>query len=211
MNIDEILDRVEERVRRLLDCPIIPIEASGRHVHLSREAVRTLFGKDAQLTRLAELSQPGQYVCQERVRAVGPKGEFPSVVVLGPERSETQLEISRTDSLTLGLNAPVRLSGSIEGTPGIKLIGSEGEVELSCGIIIAERHIHITSDDASRWNFSDGQTVSVRVYGERPVTFNSVVLRVSDKFATYMHIDYDEANACGFYKGMAGVIIADKE
>jgi propanediol utilization protein len=209
MDIESILDRVEARVRHLLEHPIIPIEASGRHVHLSREAIRSLFGIDGKLTRLAELSQPGQYVCRERVRAVGPKGEFPSVVVLGPEREETQLEISRTDAVTLGINAPVRVSGSIEGTPGIKLIGTEGEIELSCGVIIAERHIHMTPTDADRWGLADGQCVSVRVCGERPVTFNNVVLRVSGKFATYMHIDYDEANACGFYKGMSGVIFVD--
>lgn len=204
---EEILDRIAGRVKELLERPIIPLEASGRHVHLSRAAVDALFGKGYALTQTAELSQPGQFVCRERVRAAGPKGEFPSVVVLGPERHETQVEISRTDAVVLGLNAPVRLSGSIAGSPGIRLAGPAGEIELLSGVIVAERHIHMTPEDASRWGLCDGQTVSVRVFCERPVTFHGVALRVSPKFATYMHIDYDEANACGFRKGMAGIII----
>jgi len=209
MSIDAMIERAAARVEKLLKCPVIPLEASGRHVHLTVEALRRLFGEDSKLTYVSELSQPGQYVCSERVRVVGPKGEFPSVVVLGPERDETQVEVSRTDAISLGINAPVRLSGNIAGTPGCKLIGPAGEVELSYGVIVAQRHIHMTLEDAARWNLSDGQAVNVRVFAERPVTFNSVILRVSPKFATYMHIDYDEANACGFSKGMAGIIVDD--
>ena len=210
MNTDAILSRAEERVRKLLACPAIPIEASGRHVHLSYGAAEALFGRDSRLTFVSELSQPGQFVCRERVRAVGPKGEFSSIVVLGPERGETQLEVSRTDAVTLGIHAPVRPSGKIAGSPGIRLVGPAGEVELDCGVIVAERHIHMTPHDANRWGFTDGQAVSVRVFGERPVTFNGVILRVSPDFRTYMHIDYDEANACGFYKGMTGIIVQDE-
>ena len=209
MNTDLVFSRVEERVKSLLTRPVIPIEASGRHIHLSRAVVQILFGKNSKLTYVTELSQPGQFVCRERVRVVGPKGEFPSVVVLGPERSETQLEISRTDAVVLGLNAPVRLSGRIAGSPGARLIGPEGEVVLDQGVIVAERHIHMTPEDAGRWGFKDGQAVPVRLFGERPVTFNGVILRISPEFRTYMHIDYDEANACGFYKGMAGIIVDD--
>ena len=209
MNMDTVIDRIAMRVEKLLKCPVIPIEASGRHVHLSAEAIVRLFGEGAGLTRVSELSQPGQYVCKERLRVTGPKGELPSVVVLGPLRDETQVEISATDAITLGINAPVRLSGNITGTPGVKLTGPAGELELPCGVIIAQRHIHMTPEDANRWNLEDGQTVSVRVFTERPVTFNGVILRVSPSFATYMHIDYDEANACGFTKAMAGIIVDD--
>jgi len=209
MNIDAVIGRVEEQVMKLLERPVIPIEASGRHVHLSHGAAQSLFGKGSRLTHVSPLSQPGQFVCRERVGIVGPKGEFSSVVVLGPERDETQLEISRTDAVKLGVDAPVRLSGNIAASPGIRLKGPAGEVELTRGVIVAERHIHMTPEDAGRWGFTDGQAVSVRVFGERPVTFNGVILRVSPQFATYMHIDYDEANACGFSKGMAGIIVGD--
>ena len=209
MRIDTIVDRAASRVQRLLESPIIPIEASGRHVHLTGDAIRLLFGKNSKLTYLSELSQPGQYVCAERVRVTGPKGEFPSVVVLGPQRGETQLEISRTDAISLGINAPVRLSGNIAGTPGAKLTGPSGEIEIPYGVIVAERHIHMTPEDAARWGFEDGQAVSVQVFSERPVMFNNVVLRVSPKFATYMHIDYDEANAGGIKNGMPCIIVTE--
>ena len=201
------LGRICERVLAILRLPTVPLEASGRHAHLTREAVDALFGKGYQLTPIADLSQPGQFVCKERIRAVGPKGEFPSVVVLGPERPASQMELSLTDALVLGLKVPVRLSGDIANTPGLRLIGPAGEYEMPSGLIVAERHIHMTPEDAARWNLLDGQTVSVRVFTERPVTFHGVALRVSPKFRTYMHIDYDEANACGFSKGMAGFIV----
>jgi propanediol utilization protein len=194
----------------MLNGPVIPIEASGRHIHLSREAVEKLFGAGYQLTKVSELSQPGQFVCAERLRAKGPKGELASVVVLGPERRDTQMEISATDALTLGVKSALRLSGDTRGTPGIKLLGPAGELELEHGVIVAERHVHMTPQDAARWGFVDGQTVSVRVFGERPVVFCGVALRVSPDFATYMHIDYDEANACGFKKGMPGFIVNEE-
>ena len=209
MNVDMVIDRIATRVDKLLKCPVIPIEASGRHVHLSEEALGKLFGAGSKLTHVSDLSQPGQYVCKERIRLAGPKGEFPSVVVLGPVRKETQVEVSATDALALGIKAPVRQSGHIAGTPGAKLTGPAGELELSYGVIIAQRHIHMTPEDATRWNLEDGQTVSVRVFTDRPTTFNGVVLRVSPDFKTFMHIDYDEANACGFTKGMAGIIVQD--
>ena len=209
MSIDAAIDRIAMRVENLLKCPVVPIEASGRHVHLYDEVIAKLFGENHSLTHVSDLSQPGQYVCKERIRVAGPKGEFPSVVVLGPSRKETQVEVSATDALALGIKAPVRLSGNIQGTPGAKLTGPAGELDLSYGVIIADRHIHMTPEDAKRWNLKDGQSVSVRVFTERPVIFNVVILRVSPDFVTYMHIDYDEANACGFTKGMAGIIVDD--
>jgi propanediol utilization protein len=138
---------------------------------------------------------------------VGPKGEFGAVVILGPERAETQVEISATDALMLGVKPPVRLSGDLAGTPGIRLVGPAGTVELDHGVMVALRHIHMHPDFAARYGLHDRQVVSVRLEGEREVTFGNTVLRVSPNFATYMHIDYDEANACGFKKGMTGTII----
>jgi propanediol utilization protein len=207
---NEFADRVTQRVLKLLNAPVIPIEASGRHIHLSREAVEKLFGAGYQLTKVSELSQPGQFVCAERLRVKGPKGELASVVALGPERRETQMELSATDALTLGVKAALRLSGDTHDTPGVTLIGPAGELELERGVIVAERHIHMTPQDAARWGFANGQTVSVRVFGERPVIFCGIPLRVSPDFATYMHIDYDEANACGFKTGMPGYIVDEE-
>lgn len=210
MTVDQArLDRIVEKVLERLGQPRIQLEASGRHVHLTREAVDDLFGKGYQLTRVSDLSQPGQFVCKERVRARGPKGEFGNVVILGPERKETQLEISLTDALTLGIKAPVRLSGNILHTPGVRLVGPKGEVDIPQGVIVAQRHIHMTPEDAQRFGLRDGQLVSVRVNSERPVTFHGVVLRVSPQFASFMHIDYDEANACGFTKGLTGTILTE--
>jgi propanediol utilization protein len=207
---NEFAASVAQRVLKLLNGPVVPIEASGRHIHLSREAVDKLFGAGYKLTKAAELSQPGQFACAERLRAKGPKGELGSVVVLGPERGETQMEISATDALTLGVRAALRLSGDTRETPGIKLVGPAGEIELEHGVIVAERHIHMATQDAARWGFVDGQTVSLRVFGERGVIFCGVPLRVSPDFATAMHIDYDEANACGFQKGMPGFIVDEE-
>ena len=209
MNFDEaMIERVVERVMQRLSGPQIPLEASGRHVHVCRADLDKLYGPGYQLTRVSDLSQPGQFVCQERLRVVGPKGEFGNVVILGPERDETQVELSATDALMIGVKAPVRLSGNIAGTPGVKLVGPKGEVELQEGVIVAERHIHMTPEDAARFGLKDGQAVNVRVQGTRSCTFHNVILRVSPKFRTFMHIDYDEANACGFAKGTVGTIIA---
>jgi propanediol utilization protein len=189
-----------------LSKPLIPIEASGRHVHLRRDDLDVLFGRGHKLTHRGDLSQPGQFSCEERVRVVGPKGEFSSVIILGPERPRTQIEISLTDANILGVNAPIRLSGDTFGTPGIRIVGPAGKVETDDGVIAAKRHIHMTLEDAASYGVRDGQIVSVKIYGERGTTFHDVVLRVSPKFATYMHIDYDEANACAFTKGMMGFL-----
>lgn len=207
MNIENInIDRIVDKVLEALAKPYIELEASGRHMHLSRAAIDQLFGKGYQLTRVSDLSQPGQFVCKERLKVVGPKGEFASVVVLGPERSDTQIEVSQTDAKVLGIPAPVRISGDIANTPGVKIVGPKGEYVMDKGIIVAKRHIHMTPDYAERYALQDKQVVSVRVPGERSVVFNNVILRVSPNFDNYMHIDYDEANACGFAKGMKGII-----
>jgi propanediol utilization protein len=207
MSMDDLMTRIANRVMERLALPLVTLEASGRHVHVTREDADVLFGVGAALTPVADLSQPGQFVCQERIRVVGRKGTFDSVVILGPERPETQVEISATDALALGVKPPVRLSGSLAGTPGIRLEGPAGAVDLDHGVIIAKRHIHMHPDYADRHGLVNGQEVSVRVWGERAMTFRNVELRVSPKFATFMHVDYDEANACGFAKGMVGDII----
>lgn len=201
-----LIERVAQRVIDRLLAPSVELEASGRHVHLTREAVEVLFGRGYVLTKASDLSQPGQYACKERLTVEGPKKSIANIIVLGPERPESQVEVSATDALTLGLKIPVRQSGDIAGTPGVKLIGPAGELVLEKGVIVAQRHIHITPEDAARFGVADKQLVDVRVEGPRGLTFHSVLVRVSPQFATYMHIDYDEANACGFQKGMRGAI-----
>lgn len=180
----------------------VEVEASGRHVHLSREHVEALFGPGYCLRRVRDLSQPGQYVCEERVSITGPKGTIHNVVVLGPERKETQVEISFTDGLALGIRPPVRLSGELENTPGAILSREGRQVMLPKGVIVAKRHMHVAKADAKALGVKDRETVSIQVLGSRPVIFQDTVVRVSEDYATYVHIDYDEANACGFEKGI---------
>ncbi|EGT4534352.1 TPA: ethanolamine utilization phosphate acetyltransferase EutD [Clostridioides difficile] len=198
---------VEEVITRVKKEAFIEVEASGRHVHLSREDVDKLFGEGYTLTKLKDLSQPGQYACKERVTITGPKGSIKNVVVLGPCRNETQVEISLTDGSTLGLKAPIKQSGDLEGTLSIKISTQYGEVELDKGLMVAKRHIHMTHKDAEKFNVCDKEIVEAKVMGQRPLTFDDVVIRVSDSFKTYMHIDYDEANACGYSKGTVAKII----
>lgn len=183
----------------------VELEASGRHVHLTKEQALTLFGHG--LTPKRPLSQPGQYLAEERVTVRGPKGEFREVAVLGPERKEAQVEISLTDGRVLGLSAPVRLSGDVSGSPGATLVGDKGSVELPQGVIAAQRHIHLTPEAAARFGVKDQEIVRLRTFTNRPVTFEDVAVRVSPEFASYAHLDYDEANACGFRKGDLGRIL----
>ena len=182
----------------------IELEASGRHVHVTKEQALTLFGHP--LTPKRPLSQPGQFLANERVTVVGPKGEFTQVAVLGPERKDGQVELSMTDTRVIGISAPVRLSGDIQNTPGATLRGDKGSVELAQGVIVARRHIHITPEDAQRMGVRDKQVVKLQTFTDRPLTFADVVVRVSPDFETYVHLDYDEANACGFQKGDLGPI-----
>ena len=185
----------------------IPISASVRHIHLCRKDVETLFGAGHQLTPAKALSQPGQFACEETVTVCGPKGRIEQVRVLGPERQETQLEISRTDEFKLGVDAPVRASGQLDGTPGIRLEGPVGAVELEKGVIQAERHIHMTPADAERFGVEDRQWVMVRVGGERGIIFDDVLVRVKESFMLDMHLDTDEANAANLGPDAWGLLI----
>ena len=196
---------IEKLVDAVIRTAFIPLEASGRHVHVTREQALKLFGHD--LTEKRPLSQPGQYLCNERVAVVGPKGEFQNVAVLGPARKEAQVEISLTDGRTLGVTPPVRLSGDVKNTPGIRLVGPQGQVELESGVIAAKRHIHMSPQDARNFGVTDGQEVSLKTYTGRQLIFENVPVRVNSNFATYAHFDYDEANACGMKDGDLGRII----
>ena len=179
----------------------ILVETSARHVHLCAADLETLFGAGATLTFKKDLSQPGQFACEERVKLVGPKKEIANVIILGPVRPATQVELSYTDARTLGVDAPLRESGDLDGTPGIKLVGPCGEVDVANGVIIAKRHIHMTPEDAAEFGVENGQIVSVKVESGRSALLGDVVVRVSPKFALAMHIDTDESNAvCGFGK-----------
>ena len=183
----------------------VELEASGRHVHVTKEQAVALFGHP--LTPKRPLSQPGQYLANERLTVVGPKGEFANVAVLGPERKEAQVEVSLTDARTLGVDAPVRLSGDVKNSTGILLRGEKGCVTLSQGVIAAQRHIHLTPEDARKFGVRDKQTVKLRTFTAWPVVFDDVAVRVSPEFASYVHLDYDEANACGFRQGDLGRIL----
>lgn len=208
MKIDDALvDQIVGRVMEALRVPSVELEASGRHCHLTRKAVEALFGPGYRLTPAADLSQPGQYACRERLEVRGPKGSFPSVAVLGPEREDDQLELSRSDALALGIPAPLRLSGDTSRTPGAVLVGPRGQYEMKAGTIVALRHVHMTPGDAARFGLAGAETVDVRVDSPRGMVFTGVPLRVSPSAATYMHIDYDDANACGFQKGMRGRLL----
>lgn len=185
----------------------ILIETSARHVHLCQEDLEALFGKGAQLTCKKELSQPGQFACNERVTLVGPKKELANVSILGPVRPKTQVEVSYTDARTLGVSAPLRESGDVAGTPGLKLVGPAGEVEIAEGVIVAKRHIHMTPEDAANYGVENGQIVSVKVESERSAVLGDVVIRVSPKFSLAMHIDTDEANGAAAFGACYGELI----
>lgn len=196
--IDQVVQALQERC-------LIELEASGRHVHLTREAAEYLFGHS--LTAERPLSQPGQYVCRERVSIVGPKGRFDRVAILGPERKACQVEISKTDGVALGVDPPIRPSGSIAGSPGITLEANGRSLVLPTGVIVAQRHIHMTPEDAAQRGIQDGALVRLRTLTHRPVVFEEVLVRVSPEFRTYAHLDFDEANACGHRKGDLGLIL----
>ena len=184
------------------------VETSARHVHVTREHLNILFGEGYELTVKKMLSQPGQYACAERVDVVGPKKTLANVSILGPVRPETQVELSLTDARSIGVAAPVRESGQIKGSGACKLVGPKGEVEISEGVIVAKRHIHMTTADAAEFGLTDKQIVSVKIASEgRETIYGDVVVRVSDKFALAMHIDTDESNAAGMAPGTMGEVI----
>lgn len=197
-NIDSLVDAVMTRL-------FVPMEASGRHVHLTKEQALTLFGHG--LSPKRPLSQPGQYLSGERVTLIGPKGELDRVAVLGPERKDAQVEISLTDGKALGIMPPIRLSGQVEGTPGIRLRGPKGEITLPQGVMAAQRHIHLNPQQAQNFGVKDKQVVRLQTLTDRPVIFEDVVVRVNPEYEAAVHLDYDEANACALNIGDYGRIL----
>ena len=185
------------------------VETSARHVHLTPEHIEILFGAGHKLTNKKDLSQPGQYACEERVTLVGPKKSIERVSILGPARPETQVELSFTDARTLGIDAPVRESGDVAGSAGCKIVGPCGEIDITEGVIIAKRHIHMTPADAENFGVKDKQIVKVAINSDgRKTIYDDVVVRVKNSFALAMHIDTDEANAaCAFGKCIGEVIL----
>lgn len=184
------------------------IETSARHIHVSQADLEILFGEGYQLTKKKDLSQPGQYVTNERVAVVGPKSQFPAVSILGPVRPSTQVEISATDARAIGVVAPIRESGDTVGSGACKIVGPAGEIEINEGVIVAKRHIHMTTADAEKLGVSDKEIVSVKVDTDgRALIFGDVVVRVNDSFGLAMHIDTDEANACSATPATMGEIV----
>jgi putative phosphotransacetylase len=184
----------------------ILVETSARHIHVTEATLKTLFGADAELHNKKDLSQPGQFACEEKVEVVGPKGAL-KMSILGPTRPADQVEVSYTDARTLGITPPVRESGDTAGTPGVKLVGPCGEVEIKEGVMVAKRHIHMTPEDAAGLGVSDKEIVKVKIGTARPLIFDDVVVRVSPKFALAMHIDTDECNAAGAFGEVYGEIV----
>lgn len=209
--IDRIVDKVvkviktRNRLRR-----IVPIEASARHLHLGKSDLEKLFGKGYKLTPVRELSQPGQFLCKERVNLIGPKGIIHNVAILGPVRNESQIEVSKTDTIILGIKALVRASGDIEGTPSIIISSDREMVRVEKGVIVPKRHIHMPPNIAKSYEIEDGKIVSVRVDSSRPVVFEDVIIRINNNYRLSMHIDFDEANACNFTQGIEGEILVKK-
>ena len=186
------------------------VETSARHVHVSQADLETLFGAGYELTKKKDLSQPGQFACEERVQVIGAKGSFPAVSILGPTRPDTQLELSASDARSIGVVAPCRESGDIAGSGACKLVGPKGEVELKEGAIVAKRHIHATPADAEKYGLEDKQVVNVKIESDgRSLIFCDVIVRVNPNYALAMHIDTDESNAAFAKPGMMGEIIAE--
>lgn len=186
------------------------VEISARHIHVSKEDLATLFGEGYKLTPKKDLSQPGQFACEERVTVVGPKKELAGVSILGPERKATQVELSATDARSIGIKAPIRESGDLAGSGACKIVGPKGEIEISEGVIVAKRHIHMTPEDAAEFGVSNGQIVKVEIpTAERSLTFGDVVVRVSPNYKLAMHIDTDESNAAAIPGSCMGKVIAD--
>lgn len=203
----KILD--QRHVTKILDsreAMQIPLEVSAHHVHLARKDVEVLFGKDHKLCVRADLSQPGQFACEECVTLEGPRGKIERVRVLGPERDETQIEIAKTEQFKLGIQPPIRQSGDLDGTPGVTIIGPAGSVTVNKGVICAMRHIHMTPEDALRFGLKDKDIVRIKVGGDRELIFGDVIIRVKSSYRLAMHLDTDEANAANIKNGMPGTI-----
>ncbi len=199
-------------VIKTVTCPVseqdveILVEASARHVHLTEKDIETLFGKGYKLTPVKKLTQVGQFACKERVTLIGPKNVYRNVAILGPARKETQVELSLTDARFLGVNAPVRMSGDLRDAADIIIATDKESITAKGSVIVAQNHIHMTPEQAKNWCFTDGEEVSVKMSTERPLTFDGVVVRVSETAGLAMHIDFDEANACLFKDGDMGLI-----
>ncbi|MGL4568910.1 MAG: phosphate propanoyltransferase [Fusobacteriaceae bacterium] len=204
MELDKIVELVKER---LLEKDGVPVEASGRHIHLGHEDAEKLFGEGYQFNILKELSQPGQFAYKERVRLIGPKGVIEGAIILGPCRKNTQVELSVTDCRILGIKPILRDSGDISGTPGLIITNGDNLIQLKEGIIVAKKHLHMTSQDGEKFGIRDKELVDIKVIGERPLIFQNVLVRINDSFKLSMHIDHDEANACMLNSGSKGIII----
>src|SRR5690606_6109504 len=205
--IQSIVEEVVNQISMPQPKKTVPISVSARHCHLSKEDLELLFGEGYELTKKADLSQPGQFAANETVAIIGPKGTIRNVRILGPTRSHTQVEVSKTDAIALGLNPPLRESGDIKGSAPITILGPKGSIYKKEGLIIAKAHIHMSPEDAKEYNVKDGEFVKVVTDTERPVTFENVLIRVSDKFRLDMHIDTDEANAGFITTGTTGKLI----
>ena len=185
----------------------VPVGISMRHIHLSRREVDALFGRTYQLTPLRPLSQPGQFACQECLDVIGPKGVLHRVRILGPERPEAQVELAQTDCRTIGVQAPVRPSGRVEGTPGVLLQGPRGVLSLSQGVIIADRHLHMSTAQAQAFGLSDGDVVRVEVGGGKPGVLDGVLVRAGGKYELDLHLDTDDANAFQLRQGQLVTVL----
>ncbi|EHL17563.1 hypothetical protein HMPREF9630_01575 [Peptoanaerobacter stomatis] len=209
MNQEEFITLVCKRVQEKLDQIEnykIPIGVSNRHVHLCKKDLETLFGEGYELTKKSDLKQPGQFASNELVTIRGSKGEFENVRILGPIRNKTQVEISLTDSFRLGVKAPIKESGKLEGTPGLEIIGPKGKISVDEGTIVALRHIHMTPKEARLMNVKDGDFVDVEIFGQRRAIMSKVLVRVSDSYRLEMHLDTDEANSVSIKNGDFAVL-----
>lgn len=185
----------------------IMVETSARHIHLTQEDLDTLFGQGYKLTPKKDLSQVGQFACVEKVEVVGPKSSI-KMSILGPIRPETQVELSKTEARTIGIDAPIRMSAELDGTPGCKVIGPQGEITLDHGVIVAKRHAHFTPDQAKEFGVADGQNIQIKLDGnDRSLIFGDVIARVSKTAGLAVHIDTDEANAAGLPGTVDGEVI----
>lgn len=211
MDQKELTAIIEETVKEILGDSAeardqVPIAVSNRHAHLSRAALDRLFGHGYELKKLKDLSQSGQFAAKETVIVIGPKGKLQNVRVLGPTRGETQVEVSLTDARSIGVQVPIRNSGNIEGSPSFLLQGPKGQLKVEKGLICAARHIHMHTNDAATFGVSDGDIVKVAVDGDRAITFDNTLIRVSPKYQLEMHIDFDEANAANIRTGAVGLV-----
>ena len=204
MAAEKVVEAVVDEIRT---AGLVQIEVSARHVHLDKESVEVLFGVGHTLTPKRELSQPGQYLEEERVDIIGSKGSFKNVAVLGPERKHVQVEVSFSDAFALGINPPIRQSGDTKGSASVTLVGPNGEITIDEGAIVALRHVHMTPEDAERLGLVDNQIVSVEALTDRKLVFEDTVIRVSPKFRTRMHVDVDEAGAAHIAGFALGKII----